>query len=692
MMGGMPELTHQEQLRIISRAWGKQHGYCFFPWIRGDADTKEERIRGYNEGPAFNWPADKEQILEHIASHTSDDLYWCPSLFERKRRRIEFAMDEHALWADLDEVNPADIEEFPPTVCWQTSPGRYQGIWLFSSGDLQGASWPGNENQKLTYYLGADASGWDSTQLLRLPGWGNHKPEYKEQYGKIVRGQLVWKNGRRYLPDDFQDLPDVPSAVEVEEVLEGEIDRVDRREVWARVRLKIRSDVRAFFSAKEASGDRSDVLWQIERELADAGCSVSEIVAVVRPLVWNKYEGRADELKRLITEASKAVAQRPDEVKEELLEEAEDYADPYDFWSTLDNAPKPEWLIRNIWTKATVGFIAGQPKSYKSWLMLDMALSLSSGSDFLNHFPIIEPGPVLLIEEEDGMSTLKDRRDKVWPGKHIDRLELDDKGELYWVPATQIDPKEKPPPIKAMIREGVVLTDPGWQVWLDEQLEAGYTRNGQDPIPYVMVLIDSLMMIAGEVEENRSQEMTGKLFKPLKQLAEKYDVAILVVHHMSKGGTDKRGGQRMLGSVANHAWAENSMYVSFAKGGDLHIEVESKAAPGGHFKLAGVRRKGWEPIVHSEMLSGDDDADDSADTSGSRTDAGNTGRGQSERAIAAMNRLGPGLQHSTRSIADEMELSKDGAYKQLARLNQQGKVNKMNGSGRSVYWKVITDE
>lgn len=681
-----------EQLRLISRAWGGQSGYCFFPWIRGDATSKEERIRGYNEGPAFLWPSDKAKIEAHLEAHTSDDLYWCPSLFERKRRRIEFAMDEHALWADLDEVDPRNIEEFPPTIAWETSPERYQGLWLFSRGDLQGASWPGNENQKLTYYLGADASGWDSTQLLRVPGWYNHKPEYKEQYGGPVAGRLLWKNGRRYLPDEFSDLPDVPTAVEVEEVLESEIDRIDRREVWARVRLRLRSDVRAFFSAKEATGDRSDVLWQIERELADAGCSVSEIVAIVRPLVWNKYDGRADELKRLITEASKAVAQRPEEVKEELSEELEERKDPYDFWTALDNAPPAQWLIRNIWTKGSVGFIAGQPKSHKSWLMLDMALSLATGQPFLDFFPIIEPGPVLFLEEEDGMSTLKDRRNKVWEGKNSDKMVPGENGDVIWVPAEEIDVRKDPPPIAAMIREGITLTEPGWQVWLDEVLEAGYKGGRHDGEPYRMVLIDSLMMVAGDVEENRAQSMTTKLFKPLKELAEKHRVAICLLHHMKKGEGDRRGGQRLLGSVANHAWAENSLYISIVRGGDLHVEVESKDAIGGSFRISGVRRKGWGPVVHSDKLGGDGEGEDDgsehngdarsgnerAGASGARTDAGNASGGRQSKVIAALEELGRGVAHSTKDIAEVAGIQSNSAYRQLVRKHDAGEIQKVD--------------
>ncbi|MGH9906501.1 MAG: DNA-primase RepB domain-containing protein, partial [Pyrinomonadaceae bacterium] len=188
----MTGLTTEQQLDIISRAWGLQDGsgYVFFPWISGNAETKEQRIRGFHEGPAFQWPNHKPDIIEHLEDHKDDDVYWCPSMFEKHTRRMENAMDECALWADLDEVNPTDIDEqYQPTVAWETSPGRYQALWI-ARRPMLGASWQGGENQKLTYFLGADSNGWDTTQLLRIPGWRNHKYSYWKGRKKYVTGKL----------------------------------------------------------------------------------------------------------------------------------------------------------------------------------------------------------------------------------------------------------------------------------------------------------------------------------------------------------------------------------------------------------------------------------------------------------------------------------------------------------------------
>lgn len=688
----MPQgLTPEKQLRLISSAWGRQTGYCFFPWISGKAKNREERIKSYHEGEEFFWPRDRAKIISHMKAHQSDDLYWCPSLFEGKRRQMELAMDEHALWADLDAVDPREIEDYPPTIAWETSPGRYQGLWLIVAGDMQGASWQGGENQRLTYLLGADQSGWDTTQLLRIPGWKNHKFDHRggaryegEELDPPVPGKLLWSDGRRYLPDEFVDLPDINTPTEVQTVLEEEIDRVKRHEVWGRVRLKLPHRARELFAARTVSGDRSEQLWWMMRCLADVGCSAVEIVALVRPTPWNKFEGRQDELKRLTNEASKAIGQRSEESTEQLELEAEDKPELVNLFDMLANVRPPAWLIQDLWAIGSCGFIAGQPKSFKSWIGLDLALSVSTGIPFLDYFPIRQPGPVLYIQEEDAPPMVKGRVGKVWPSKQSDKMKVQD-GQLVWDPP---DPRDKPK-IAAAVGEGFVISDPSWQAWLDEKLDWGYGGSVEKAgEPFAMVIIDPLMMVAGDVEENRSQEMTEKIFKPAKQLSRKHEVAFCFVHHMRKGDPAKpqRGGQLMLGSVANHAWAEDSLYLKLARGGDVIVERESKNTTSGTFRITGLRNKKWTPGVTDDQ-TGDEGLHEEArqESAGSNGSAPRT-RSQGPRkpkALQALEELGVG-QWRTGQVAEQCGITPNGAKRQLDRLVSAGKVKSVGapGSGR----------
>ena len=678
-------MTTQSELRktlqVISKAWGRrQNGYAFLPWIdREEQRRTGSRRAGYNEGPAFKWPQDREKILRHMADHQDHDLYWCPSLFEYPHRREDLAMDEHSLWADLDEIDPETIKDYRPSIAWESSPGRYQALWLAASGDFQGASWPGNENQRLTYYVGADRSGWDTTQLLRVPGWVNHKLDY-EQDGHSPIGKLLWVDGPQYHPGDFSDLPEINGLTGgLTDALELEIESVDRHKVLAGVKLKLTRRIRDLISSRTASGDRSDALWEMERGLADAGCSVAEIVAIVRETVWNKYAGRADEMKRLILEASKAISAKPETV---VLEEDEiERTAPQRFGDLLKNVKRPKFLIEGILTEGACGFIAGEPKCYKSWIGLDMALAVASGANFLDHFRVINPGPVLYIQEEDPLPTLKVRTAKIWANQATDKLVLGPSEgfpEIEWLPPEVSEVFD--PDINAYIQRGFTVSDEAWQLWLDETIAEG--MNGE---PYRLLIIDTLMMVAGDVEENKSQAMTQKIFKPLKVLSRKYNIAVQVVHHMGKAERP-RAGQRMLGAVANHAWAEDSLYLGRATNGDIKMELESKTAPANLWRITNLNNTVWEPQVGAWSTPKQDGVEISQSRS-SRT----RGRARSTNSYAAVEwlKLRPGEQFTTKQISEGLaNLSRPQAWRQLRKAEEQGLVIRTTGSNNTDQWRV----
>lgn len=675
-------MNHEQRLKLISQAWGRKLDdtfYCFFPYIdRQEQAAAGTRRAGYHEGPAFEWPTDRKRILDHMAAHENHDLYWCPSLFEFPERKTEYAVDERALWADLDEVDPRTLDDYPPTIAWETSPDRYQALWLLNQGDIRGASWEGGENQRLTYHIGADESGWDTTQLLRVPEWTNHKLSYGKS-GKQPKGKVLWDKGRRYLPDDFDDLPEIETTGGmVTDVVIDEVDRINVTEVKARIRLKLNRRIRDYLTARETSGDRSDVLWEIETSLAEAGCTVAEIVAIVRQTVWNKYEDRADEMKRLLTEATKAASKihrKKEEEKEEkdFQREEADQVKPMRLDILLANVRQPEWLVKDILTRGAVGFIAGEPKSFKSWAGLDLALSVSTGARYLNHFDVINPGPVLYIQEEDPPVTVQDRRRKIRKDKLVPQVRLNGQHEANGSPVLEFHPAQAVPddaPIAAVLQGGLILSEDVWQEWLDETLAAGFAAR-----PYELTVIDTLMMTAGVIEENRAQEMTSKLFKPMKDLARKHNTALIFIHHMRKGGADttKRGGQRMLGSVANHAWAEDSMYFTLGNTRKIEMEVESKSFEAASYVIDGVgNNKGWRPTV---TRRGWEAAKEEVLKEGTAA--------RNQQVIAALRTLGG--TGTIKGITDTTPLTQASARRALNHLQ---KLHKVRREGRSNWYLV----
>jgi hypothetical protein len=75
--------------------------------------------------------------------------------------------------------------------------------------------------------------------------------------------------------------------------------------------------------------------------------------------------------------------------------------------AALEQAPVGgrNWLIENLWLAETVGFLGSPPKHYKTWLALEMAVAVASGSPCLGAFPVPASGPVLLYAAEDPTTT-----------------------------------------------------------------------------------------------------------------------------------------------------------------------------------------------------------------------------------------------------------------------------------------------
>jgi hypothetical protein len=638
-------LTVDQQMAVLTKIWGgDREGFVFLPWIDGKANDKKSRRAGYHEGPAFEWPVDRDKIKAWLTSHPGDDVYFAPCIFEDKRRIEQAAAPERALWADLDEVNPNEYgvdDIMRPTIAWESSPGRFQGIWLVDRPRI-GLSWPGDINHRLTMALGADQSGWDTTQLLRVPGRLNFKFEYKAaNAGKSVQGELLWDTGRRFTCDEFDGLPEVGvvdlGGQDVDLMDASVIEQVDRHAVWGSVRLKMPKVIREYMAVrtgrqaddigKDVAEGRSGIQWQIMNELAVAGCNVAEIVAVIRPTVWNTFRERRDELKRLKIGAAKAIAKS----------KAADAADDADTGDALEEVGpdkpelmwlatamavgmrRPRWLVHNVWSDGGCGFIAGDPKSYKSWTALDLAVTVATGGNFLNDPGMYALGgarPFLYLQEEDSEIVVRDRLEMIVEGKCPElhwhgRVSREVDGAVYWSPA------DGNIPLGFHVRAGFVASDVGWQQWLADMVVEGQ---------FAGVIVDTLGTTAGDVDTDRAQDLMTKILRPMRQISHDTGAAICVVHHNRKGsGTNgERGGSRMLGSVALHAWVDDAMYLHSREvkaGGVTHLRVEreSKAAVEHRFTLEVPRmgvnvrngvRTVWSPVVglwdtHGETITGD---------------------------------------------------------------------------------------
>jgi hypothetical protein len=74
-----------------------------------------------------------------------------------------------------------------------------------------------------------------------------------------------------------------------------------------------------------------------------------------------------------------------------------------------DTSAEQRWLVESLWAKAGVGIVGGAPKSCKSWLGLDLALSVATATPCLGQYAVRDAGPVLLYLAEDAPGAVKQR-------------------------------------------------------------------------------------------------------------------------------------------------------------------------------------------------------------------------------------------------------------------------------------------
>ena len=206
--------------------------------------------------------------------------------------------------------------------------------------------------------------------------------------------------------------------------------------------------------------------------------------------------------------------------------------------------PARRWLIEPLWIHAGVGTIGGLPKSCKSWLGLDMAVSVASGTPCLDTFPVRDPGGVLLYMAEDAGSLVKARLRGLCRHRGLDLKSL---------------------PIDVIIAPVVRLDLP-----LDQQrLEETVCRRAPR-----LLLLDPFVRLH-QVNENAAGEVAA-ILGYLRALQRAYHVALIVTHHSRKNGS-ATGGISLRGSGDFFAWVDTALSLR-RRQHTLLLSVEHRAA------------------------------------------------------------------------------------------------------------------
>lgn len=205
-----------------------------------------------------------------------------------------------------------------------------------------------------------------------------------------------------------------------------------------------------------------------------------------------------------------------------------------------------QWLIEDMWADGAVGIVGGEPKSCKSFLALDMAVSVAAGTPCLGHYRIARTGRVLLYAAEDAL--------------HVVRLRLDGIARTASVPLENLDVQ--------------VITAPTLR--LDQETDRTRLAQTVKQLKPVLLVLDPFVRLH-RIDENVSSEV-APLLAYLRELQRQYGVSVCVVHHAKKGAAKARAGQALRGSSEFHAWGDSNLYLR-RTGDQLLLSIEQRAAP-----------------------------------------------------------------------------------------------------------------
>jgi RecA-family ATPase len=205
------------------------------------------------------------------------------------------------------------------------------------------------------------------------------------------------------------------------------------------------------------------------------------------------------------------------------------------------------WLVEELWGESSVGVIGGAPKCAKTWLGLDLALSVATGTPCLGKYAVPEAGPVLVYLAEDALPIVRERVAGMARHRGLDLAAV----EIYVITTATL--RLDRDPHRARLFETARRLRPR------------------------LLLLDPLVRLHG-IDENHATEV-AELLAYFRSLQRRLDLSVVLVHHTRKNAAGgAAAGQGLRGSSDIHAFGDSNLYLR-RTGDHLVLSNEHRAAP-----------------------------------------------------------------------------------------------------------------
>lgn len=173
------------------------------------------------------------------------------------------------------------------------------------------------------------------------------------------------------------------------------------------------------------------------------------------------------------------------------------------------------WLVDEWLPDASITFLVSPPESYKTWMLLDLAVSVSAGVPFLGKYRVNSPGPTLIIQQEDSHSGLTDRLALIAEQKLGALPKLD--GDTWSIPSMPDIP---------------IYVHPDRQLRFGNKQVIAEMEKQIDQIRPKVVMIDPLYSTTDSTD-NYMADLANRMMV-LKTWRDKYGCSFIIAHHSKK--------------------------------------------------------------------------------------------------------------------------------------------------------------
>ena len=173
------------------------------------------------------------------------------------------------------------------------------------------------------------------------------------------------------------------------------------------------------------------------------------------------------------------------------------------------------WMVEDWLPDKSITFLISPPESYKTWILLDLAVSVSAGVPFLGRYQVNDKGPTMIIQQEDSHTGLTDRLALIVEQKLGATANID--GDVWQVPCMPDLPIYVHPSRMLRFDNKKVLEE------LEKQIEA---------IKPKVIMIDPLYSTTAQVD-NYMADLANQMMI-LKTWRDKYGCSFVIAHHSKK--------------------------------------------------------------------------------------------------------------------------------------------------------------